>query len=104
MSALRGSADIRRLSGIVDARRSRSPHGALLEMSMLEMERQRLAAEAARAVRRCEEIAVRIAEIERRQQRLQRFVERREPAREPLAASTSSSPKTPPVISRRLAY
>lgn len=101
MSALRSSSDIRKLSGIVDVRRSRTPHGALLEMSMLEMERQRLAAESARTLRRCAEIAQRIADIDSRQQRLQGFVEKRDPS--PVLSVTPAK-KMPVATSSRLKY
>ena len=44
MSVIAGRTAIRTQSGVIDARRSRSPQGALLEMAALEMERQRLLA------------------------------------------------------------
>jgi hypothetical protein len=75
MSVIAGRTAIRTQSGVIDARRSRSPQGALLEMAALEMERQRLLAESARMQRRGEQIVQRVDEIVRRQRRLQRFVD-----------------------------
>ncbi|MGQ0708629.1 MAG: hypothetical protein ACT4NV_02660 [Rhodoferax sp.] len=67
---------IKTLAGLVDGRRARTSAGALLELSMLEMEKQRLTKEMERSERRCSEIRGRIAEIQAKQQRLQRFVDR----------------------------
>lgn len=110
MSATAGRAAIRTHAGVVDARRSRTPQGALLEMASLEMERQRLLAESVRLQRRSEQIAIRVVEIIRRQQRLHRFVDLGEPAGEPLsqtaAPPVSPSPmRTAPLPrSRKLGY
>ena len=52
MSVIAGRTAIRTQAGVIDARRSRSPQGALLEMAALEMERQRLLAESDRMHRR----------------------------------------------------
>ena len=72
----RGVQQIKTMGSIVDERRSRTSAGALLELSMLEMEKQRLTKEVARAEQRCLEIRARVAEIEAKQVRLQRFVDR----------------------------
>lgn len=72
----RGVQQIKTMGGIVDARRIRTSAGALLELSMLEMEKQRLMKEMKRAERRCIEIRARVAEIETKQVRLQRSVDR----------------------------
>ena len=73
----RGVQHLKTLAGLVDGRRSRTSSGALLELSMLEMERQRLTKEVERAARRGAEIRGQLAEIDRKQLRLQRFVEKR---------------------------
>ena len=72
----RGVQQIKTMARLVDARRTRSSAGALLELSMLEMEKQRLFKEMQRAERRCLEIRTRTADIETKQQWLQRFVDR----------------------------
>ncbi len=74
----RGVQQIRTLAGLVDGRRSRTSAGALLELSMLEMEKTRLTKEMQRADRRCAEIRKRLADITAKQQRIQRFVEKPE--------------------------
>ncbi len=76
----RGVQQIKTMGGIVDGRRVRTSAGALLELSMLEMEKQRLTTEMNRADNRSAEIRARVHEIDTKQLRLQRFVER------PLAA------------------
>jgi predicted nuclease with TOPRIM domain len=70
----RGVQQIKTIAGLVDARRSRTSAGALLELSMMEMEKQRLSKEMLRAELRCREIRARTAEIEFKQCRLQRFL------------------------------
>lgn len=70
----RGVQHIRTMAGMVDRRRVRSSSGALLELSMLEMEKQRLSLELKRAQTRCAEILTRTLEIEAKQGRLHRFV------------------------------
>lgn len=71
----RGVLHIKTMAGLVDGRRTRSSSGALLEMSMIEMEKQRLMKEMLRAEQRCVEIRGRIVEIEAKQRRIQKFVE-----------------------------
>ena len=66
---------IKTMGGLVDGRRSRTSAGALLELSMLEMEKQRLGNELQRAKQRSIEIQGRLTEIETKQLRLYRFVE-----------------------------
>ncbi len=75
-SEKRGVQHIKTMAGLVDARRTRTSAGALLELSMLEMEKQRLVQEMQRAERRCAEIRARVADIEKKGLRLQRFVEK----------------------------
>ena len=72
----RGVQQIKTMARLVDARRTRTSAGALLELSMLEMEKQRLLKEMQRAEQRCLEIRTRMADIETKQQWLQRFVDR----------------------------
>ncbi len=67
---------IKTMAELVDVRRSRTSAGALLELAMLEMEKQRLKKEMLRAESRGAEIATRMQEIETKQVRLQSFVER----------------------------
>jgi len=107
----RGVQHLRTLGGLVDGRRSRTTSGALLELSMLEMERQRLTKEVQRAELRGTEIRARLAEIDRKGLRLHRFVEKRSvEASAPEAASSGPSPL--PILSapadklkrRRLSY
>lgn len=85
----RGVQHLKTLAGLVDGRRSRTSSGALLELSMLEMERQRLTKEVERAARRGAEIRGQLAEIDRKQLRLQRFVEKRTAS---AAAESGSAP------------
>jgi hypothetical protein len=81
----RGVQQIKTMGGIVDGRRTRTSAGALLELSMLEMEKTRLSKELERAQRRSLEIQARVLEIETKQVRLQKFVDR------PIAVFTANS-------------
>ena len=104
----RGVQQIRTFAGLVDRRRARTSAGALLELSMLEMEKTRLMLEMQRAERRCAEIRRRRAEIDAKQHRLQRFVEK--PNGEAPQSETAAAPlpiHTVPVDKlkrRRLSY
>lgn len=103
----RGVTHLRTMAGLVDGRRSRSSHGALLELSMLEVEKTRLSGEMERAERRCAEIRKRIAQIDAKARRLYRFV--KEPAKsasETVAAAPFPAYTVPrdKVKSRRLSY
>jgi hypothetical protein len=73
----RGVQNLKTMAGMQDARRSRTASGALLELSMLEMERQRLSLEMQRAEARRAEVLRRIDEIDRKATRLHAFVEKR---------------------------
>ncbi len=88
----RGVQHLRTLAGLVDGRRTRTSSGALLELSMLEMEKQRLMKEMQRAERRGAEIRGRLAEIDRKGLRLRRFVEKRSAEAATPEARTASSP------------
>ena len=109
-SEKRGVQHIKTMAGLVDGRRTRTSAGALLELSMLEMEKQRLVLEMRRAERRCAEIRGRLAEIEGKQHRLQRFVEKRSGEVQAPQAHTVSSPlpihsaPTDKLKRRRLSY
>jgi hypothetical protein len=103
----RGLTHLRTMAGLGDARRSRTSHGALLELSMLGAETLRLTAEMQRADRRCADIRKRIAEIDIKAHRLYRFVEK------PLVDESSVAEADPhptrtvspgKVKSRRLSY
>lgn len=64
------------MAGLVDGRRTRTSYGAFLELSMLEMEKRRLMLEMRRAEQRCADIRKRFVEIDAKQHRLHRFVEK----------------------------
>lgn len=106
----RGVQHLKTMAGLVDGRRTRTSSGALLELSMLEMEKQRLVLEMQRAERRCAEIRGRLTEIGNKGLRLQRFVER--PNGEVQAPQTQTdasplrihSPPTGKLKRRRLSY
>jgi hypothetical protein len=72
----RGVDNLKTGIGVMNSRRDRTSAGALLELSMFAMERQRLGAEMRRAERRIREIAQRLSVIAFKGERLQRFVER----------------------------
>jgi predicted nuclease with TOPRIM domain len=72
----RGVQQIKTMAGLVDSRRSRTSAGALQELSMLEMEKQRLMKELLRAERRGAEIRTRMTEIQTKQFRLQKSVDK----------------------------
>lgn len=62
------------MAGLVDQRRTRTTSGALLEMSVLASEKERLHQELAVARRRQAEIQARLAEIAEKEERLRAFV------------------------------
>ncbi len=92
----RGVMHIKTMAELVDVRRSRTSAGALLELSMLEMEKQRLKKEMVRAENRGAEIATRMREIETKQCRLQSFVER--PVMDFPSAQSSTAPGAAPPL------
>ncbi len=69
--SLRG---IKTMAGLMDRRRSRSAAGALVEMSVMANEKERLRQELASAQRRRAEIKARLAEIAEKESRLLQFV------------------------------
>jgi len=103
----RGLTHLRTMAGLGDARRSRTSHGALLELSMLGAETLRLTAEMQRSERRCADIRKRIAEIDIKAHRLYRFVDKplmdapNVAEADPNSTHTVSSGK---VKSKRLSY
>ena len=104
----RGVGNLRTMAGLVDGRRKRTSYGALLELSMLEMERQRLAGEIIRANLRSADINKRIAEIDTKKYKLLCFVERAPASAETVTPGeifpNFSLPAGSSVKSRRLAY
>lgn len=91
-SERRSVQHLKTLAGLVDGRRARTSAGALLELSMLEMERQRLVKEVQRAERRGAEIRVRLAEIDKKGSRLQLYVEKRSAEAPTTELRTAASP------------
>lgn len=106
----RGVQHLKTMAQLVDGRRTRTSSGALLELSMLEMEKQRLVLEMQRAERRCAEIRGRLTEIGRKGFRLQRFVEKLNGEVHASQAQTDASPlrihppPTDKLKRRRLSY
>lgn len=103
----RGIRQIRTVGGLFDRRRARTSAGALLELSLLESEKMRLAAEIGRAEQRCGQIRHRLDEINSKQHRLRSFVD--DPQGEkPSDADIPTLPiHTPPLDrfkKRRLSY
>jgi hypothetical protein len=89
---LRGVMQIKTMASLVDARRIRTSAGALLELSMLEMEKERLKKEMLRAEQRLNEIRSRTGEIEAKQQRLNLFVDRSAVTNPASAAAQAGQP------------
>ena len=106
----RSVTHIHTMAGLVDGRRARSSHGALLELSMLEMEKVRLTREMQRAEQRCADIRKRLDEIDAKQHRLHRFVEQPHGEAQAPQARTVASPlpihsaPTDKLKRRRLSY
>lgn len=106
----RGVQHIKTMAGLVDGRRTRTSSGALLELSMLEMEKQRLVQEMRRAEQRCAEIRGRLTEMGKKGLRLQQFVEKLNVEAQAPQAHTVASPlpihsvPTDKLKRRRLSY
>ncbi|MBY0577700.1 MAG: hypothetical protein K2P57_01500 [Burkholderiales bacterium] len=96
---------VKTMGQLVDGRRARTSYGALLELSMLEMEKTRLASEVQRSERRCADIRVRLGEIEAKQNRLKQFVPAAQ-AEKPVEASDFKIHEAPQdrLKRRRLSY
>ena len=73
-SAVKGSRPSRTLSALVDRRRTRTPAGALLELSAMASEKQLLTREVDRWNRRNGEIQARLADIADKERRLMAVV------------------------------
>lgn len=65
---------LKTMGAMVDGRRIRTSSGALLELSILANEKERLNKELGVAARRQEEIVVRLSEIAEKEQRLHTYV------------------------------
>ncbi len=70
----RGLRGVKTVAGLSDRRRSRSAAGALLELSVLAREKERLGHELAAAECRRNEIQYRLSEIGEKEERLKNFV------------------------------
>lgn len=70
----RGLRGIKTIAGLSDRRRTRSAAGALLELSVLAREKERLGHELAGAERRRNEIQNRLADIAEKEARLKNFI------------------------------
>jgi hypothetical protein len=82
--SLRG---LKTMGSLVDGRRVRTSSGALLELSILANEKERLNKELSVAARRQEEIVARLSEIAEKEQRLHTFVKNPE-----MVAKVSQTP------------
>lgn len=103
----KGVQNLRTMAGKVDRRKSRTSGGALLELSILANERQRLQQEYERLTRRQAEINARLAEIAEKEARLQGFVQTATPGSETATTVVQPVPlaETPRRIStRELSY
>jgi hypothetical protein len=105
MSAeIRGVTHLRTMASLVDSRRKRTSYGALLELSMLELEKQRITVEMQRADRRSADIRIRIEEINIKAHRLHVFVERPDVDLADTAAESANSVPLGKVKSQHLSY
>jgi len=94
----RGVRNLKTMAGMQDARRSRTASGALLELSMLEMERHRLTLEMQRAEVRSAEVRRRMQEIDLKANRLQLFVEKRDVSSIPASGSAALGAAQPLMV------
>jgi len=94
----RGVQGIRTMAALVDQRRTRTPAGALIELSALANEKLLLDREVARASRRGIEIQRRLKEIAAKEDRLMKLVQGAAPPPEPVDETKpvfSATPRTP---------
>ncbi len=102
----RGVDGIRTMSALVDQRRTRTPAGALIELSALANEKLLLEREVARASRRGIEIQRRLKEIAAKEDRLMKLAQgaalAQEPAsqRLPVSSAALETPAEIPTSSR----
>jgi anti-sigma factor RsiW len=100
----KGTHGIKTIRVLLDGRRVRTPAAALMELSALSNERERLRAELARWMRREVEITARLAEIADKEARLQVFLQ------QPLGAAETTGRPLPlaeaprNLVSRELSY
>ena len=97
----KGAGQIKSVRALLDRRRSRTSGGALMELSTLANERERLLAEQARLARRHSNIQARLAEIADTQVRLQQFVQVATGA-EPQPLPVADAPRR--LVTRQLDY
>ena len=86
------------MAALVDQRRTRTPAGALIELSALANEKLLLDREVARASRRGIEIQRRLKEIAAKEDRLMKLAQGAVPAPEPVSETipvSSAAPRTP---------
>src|SRR5271157_2609298 len=94
----RGVQGIRTMAALVDQRRTRTPAGALIELSALANEKLLLDREVARASRRGIEIQRRLKEIAAKEDRLMKLAQGAAPPPEPASQRLpvpSAAPETP---------
>ena len=94
----KGVQGIRTMAALVDQRRTRTPAGALIELSALANEKLLLDREVARASRRGIEIQRRLKEIAAKEDRLMKLAQGAAPAPEPAYQRSlvpSATPETP---------
>lgn len=89
-TARRSVRSIKTMAGLVDRRRARTTSGALLEMSVLAGEKERLQQELSAARRRRAEIENRLAEIAEKEGRLRALVKDPVPVRAADAPGTEA--------------
>ena len=90
------------MAALVDRRRTRTPSGALLELSLLANEKERLQQELRAARRRGEEIQTRLREIAEKEERLQGLI--KNPASNSAGRSSSPAEAHPCVQTREISY
>jgi tRNA-dihydrouridine synthase len=90
-SAVKGSRASRTMSALVDRRRTRTPAGALLELSAMASEKELLKREVARWARRNVEIQARLADIADKERRLMAVLGSSNPSPADVAAAKAGS-------------
>ena len=101
-TARKSLRSVKTMAALVDRRRTRTPSGALLELSLLANEKERLQQELRAARRRGEEIQTRLREIAEKEERLQRFV--KNPASSSDGGSNLPTEAHPRVQTREISY
>ena len=93
---------LRTMARLTDSRRTRTPAGALLEMSTLANERERLRLERERMEARIQEIDARLAEIADKETKLKGYIKDWEAG--PVVKSLPVGGHGRPVVTRQLEY